>query len=100
MPLDDLLDKGEPDACASLLSVGRVVEPLEDPEDLLIKLGRDPDAVVPDVKDVPLRTVTRIERLSKADFYDALGLVVVFDRVGNEIAEDFGDSRLVADNAR
>src|SRR5712691_10503029 len=100
MTFDDLLHKGEPDASAGFLPVGRVVEPLEDPEDLVIELGFDPDAVVPDVKDVPLRAVTRIDRLSKTDFHGTLGLVVVFDGVGYEIAEYFGDPRLVADNAR
>src|SRR5882672_7198606 len=100
MPLDDLLDKGEPDASASFLPVRRVVESLEDPEDLAKELGFDPDAVVLDVEDVPLRAVRRIERLPKAYFHETLGLVVVFDGVGYEITEYFGDPRLVADNAR
>src|SRR5262245_22149309 len=100
MPLDDLLHEGEPNAGAGLLPVGRVVEPLEDPEDLVIELGCDPDAVVSDVKNIPLRTATRSDRLSKTDFHDTLGLVIVFDSVGDEIAEYFGDPWLVTDNAR
>jgi hypothetical protein len=55
MTLDDLLDKGEPDASAGFLLVGRVVESLEDPENLVIELGFNANAVVLDIKDVPLR---------------------------------------------
>src|SRR5215475_13572000 len=100
MTLNDLLHKGEPDASAGFLPVGRVVEPLEDPEDLVIELGLDADAVVLDVEDVPFRAVTRIDRLPKADFDKTLALVVVFDGIRDEIAEYFGDPRLVADDAR
>src|SRR5215475_245199 len=53
MTFNDLLHEGEPDASAGFLPVGRVVEPLKNPEDLIIELGFDTEAIVLDVENVP-----------------------------------------------
>src|SRR5690242_11176152 len=85
--LDDFLHKGESDARAGLLPVGRVVEPLENTEDLLVELGFDANAVVLDVKDIPLWAFRRVDHFPKSDLHDTPCLVVVFDGIGYEIAE-------------
>src|SRR5580692_1132110 len=58
MALDDLAHEGQPDA-GSLLVVVLDVEPLEDPENLLVEFRGDADAVVLHVEDLPLDPALR-----------------------------------------
>src|ERR1700724_3297909 len=81
---DDIIAKGEPHSSAGFLPVGRVLEPLEDAENLLMKLGTDTNPVIPDIKHVSLEPLFRVDRPQKSDFDDSLGLVVVFDRISYE----------------
>jgi hypothetical protein len=96
----DLLDKGEADSGAVFLPVGRILQPLEDAENFMMVFGIDTDTVVLDVKDVSFQPLIGVDRLQKSDFDNSLGLVVVFDRIGYEIAEHLGHPRLIADDSR
>src|SRR5262245_59597091 len=97
--LDDFLDKGQSDAGAGLLPIGRVLQSLENAEDFFVEFGCDTNAIVPDIEHVVLKSRTRVDRGQKSNFHKAFCLVVVLDRIGNEIAEYLGNACRVADKA-
>src|SRR6185436_16050669 len=76
-------------------------EALEDPKHFLVEFRRDAAAIVLDVKHLSAERARRrrLEGFS-ADLNPFVGLVVVFDRIGDEISKEFTDARGVAYDGR
>src|SRR3990172_1197475 len=100
MALDNRLDESQTRAGAPL-GIVLLVQPLEDAEDLPVKFAGDANAVVADMEDeFRLRVLFGTARSIEADL-DALALgFVVFDSVGYQVPEHFGDARQIADDGR
>jgi hypothetical protein len=97
--LDDLAHEGQADA-GSLLVVVFGVEPLEYPEDIFVKFLGDADTIVPDVKHIGFKSARSRQGREIADLDAFHVVVVVFRRVDDEVAEHFGDARLVTRDLR
>src|SRR5262249_53284514 len=91
--LDDLLDDGQAYAGAAAELVA-IVQALEQAEHALAIFLVDADAVVAHVER------RRRAGLVAADLDRGPGLVVVLDRVGDEIAEQLGDAHAIAAQPR
>src|SRR6185437_14620205 len=94
--LDDFLHEGQADAGAFFRFLAGL-EPLEDAEDFLVEFGLNAQPVVSHEKHFFADASVRCgfgRQISDLD--GRFGLVVVFDRVGDEIAEQFGNPSLVA----
>ena len=65
-----------------------------------MELGIDANPVIPDVEDVrSVRSFVSTDSRNPIST-SLLGLIVVFDRIGDEITEYLGHARLVADDMR
>src|SRR5690348_5322143 len=98
--LDDFLHERQTDAGAFFRFLARL-EPLEDAENFLVEFRLNTQSVVLHEKHFfSDGSVRRGFGRKITDLDGWLGLVVIFDRIGDEIAEQFGDARLVAGNNR
>ena len=99
MAFYNFFDEGQARACTFLILDGRVLEPFKDAEDGLVEFRTYTNAVILDVENIFLTPMRRFNLLEKAHFNQALRLVIIFDGIRYQVAENLGDPELVANDA-